>query len=200
MKDEVRILTPNGILGYGIPEADFWRGVDRQPDAIIVDGGSTDPGPYLLGLPKTIVSREAYLRDLSLMLDACANRKIPVYISSAGGAGIRDQVDLMVDLIREIAKREGYRFKIAKIYADIDAQTVRKAWQDGLVSPCGSAPPLREEDIDLSTHIVAQMGAEPFVKVLREHPDVDIIVSGRAYDPAPFAALCMMHGIEPGIY
>jgi len=105
MKDEIRILTPNGILGYGIPAADFWRGIDHKPDAMIVDGGSTDPGPYLLGLPKTLVTREAYLRDLSLMLDACANRKIPIYISSAGGPGIRQHVDLMVDIIAEIAQR-----------------------------------------------------------------------------------------------
>lgn len=200
MKNEIRILTPNGILGYGIPEADFWRGIERQPDAMIVDGGSTDPGPYLLGLPKTIVSRDAYLRDLGLMLDACANRKIPVYISSAGGAGIREQVDLMVELIQHIARREGYQFKIAKIYADIDPEKVRTALRHGKISPCASAPDLQEEDIDMSSHIVAQMGAEPFVKVLREHPGVDIIVAGRAYDPAPFAALCMMHGIDPGIY
>ncbi|CAM3941429.1 3-methylaspartate ammonia-lyase [Bordetella tumbae] len=200
MKDEIRILTPNGILGYGIPEADFWRGIDRNPDAMIVDGGSTDPGPYLLGLPKTIVSRDAYKRDLSLMLDACANRKIPVYISSAGGAGIREQVDLLVSLIQEIAVDKGYHFKIAKIYSDIAPGVVRQAWADGKISPCASAPVLQEDDIDMASNIVAQMGAEPFVNVLREHPDVDVIVAGRSYDPAPFAALCMMHGIEPGIY
>ncbi|MVW79472.1 acyclic terpene utilization AtuA family protein [Bordetella sp. 02P26C-1] len=200
MKEEIRILTPNGILGYGIPEEDFWRGVERQPDAMIVDGGSTDPGPYLLGLPKTIVSRDAYLRDLTLMLNACATRKIPVYISSAGGAGIREQVDMMVELIEQIAKRDGYHFKIAKIYSDIDPELVRQGLAQGKIAPCGSAPALQEEDIDQSARIVAQIGAEPFIKVLREHPDVDIIVSGRAYDPAPFAALCAMHGIEPGIY
>ena len=200
MKDEIRILTPNGILGYGIPEADFWRGVDRNPDAMIVDGGSTDPGPYLLGLPKTIVSRDAYKRDLSLMLDACANRKIPVYISSAGGAGIRDQVDMLVELIQEIAANKGYRFKIAKIYSDIAPDTVRESLAAGNISPCASAPVLQEEDIDMSSNIVAQMGAEPFIKVRREHPDVDIIVAGRSYDPAPFAALCSLHDIEPGIY
>lgn len=167
---------------------------------MIVDGGSTDPGPYLLGLPKTIVSRDAYKRDLSLMLDACANRKIPVYISSAGGAGIREQVDLLVSLIQEIAVDKGYHFKIAKIYSDIAPGVVRQAWADGKISPCASAPVLQEDDIDMASNIVAQMGAEPFVSVLREHPDVDVIVAGRSYDPAPFAALCMMHGIEPGIY
>ncbi|SDV51542.1 acyclic terpene utilization AtuA family protein [Chitinasiproducens palmae] len=200
MKEEIRILTPNGILGYGIPVADFWRGVERQPDAMIVDGGSTDPGPYLLGLPKTLVTREAYVRDLTLMLEACATRKIPIYISSAGGPGIREHVDFMVDVIAEIAQRDGYRFKVAKIYSDVDASVVRDAFAQGRIAPCGSAPALQEADIDASSHLVAQMGAEPFAKALRDHPDLDIIVAGRAYDPAPFAGLCMLHGIEPGIF
>ncbi|SAL76154.1 acyclic terpene utilization AtuA family protein [Caballeronia telluris] len=200
MKDEIKILTPNGILGYGIPAADFWRGMDRQPDAMIVDGGSTDPGPYLLGLPKTLVTREAYLRDLSLMLDACANRKVPICISSAGGPGIREHVDFMVDVIGEIARKEGYRFKVAKIYSDIDPSYVRDALGSGRIAPCASAPEMEVSDVGASSHIVAQMGAEPFAKALREHPDLDIIVAGRAYDPAPFAGLCMLHGIEPGIY
>jgi len=200
MKDEIKILTPNGILGYGIPVADFWRGIDLKPDAMIVDGGSTDPGPYLLGLPKTLVTREAYIRDLTLMLDACANRKVPIYISSAGGPGIRQHVDLMVDIIAEIAQREGYKFKVAKIYSDIDASYVRDAFGSNRITPCASAPELTLEDINASSHIVAQMGGEPFAKALREHPDLDIIVAGRSYDPAPFAGLCMLHGIEPGIY
>src|SRR5687768_9927907 len=70
MKSELKILTPQGMLGYGIPEEHFWRGVQSGPDAIVVDSGSTDPGPYLLGLSKTLVTREAYLRDVSLLVQA----------------------------------------------------------------------------------------------------------------------------------
>ena len=44
-KTEIKILTPVGMLGYGIPEADFWRGIDAGADAVVVDAGSTDPGP-----------------------------------------------------------------------------------------------------------------------------------------------------------
>ena len=78
MKRQLKILTPNGILGYGIPEKDFWRGIDAGADAMIIDAGSTDPGPYLLGLDSTIVSREAYIRDLTIMLTATATRKVTV--------------------------------------------------------------------------------------------------------------------------
>jgi hypothetical protein len=44
------------------------------------------------------------------------------------------------------------------------------------------------------------MGAEPFLKVLQERPDIEVIIAGRSYDPAPFAGLCMLHGISPGTY
>jgi hypothetical protein len=200
VKSELKILTPHGILGYGIPEADFWRGIDAGADAMVIDAGSTDPGPYLLGLNHTIVSREAYLRDLLLMLKACATRKVPVFISSAGGAGTREQVDGLVDVVREIAQREGWKFKLAVIYSDIDKAMVHRQLQQGRIAPCASAPTLTAADIDASVNIVAQMGAEPFLKVLQEQPDVDVVISGRAYDPAPFAGLCMLHGISPGVY
>ena len=74
-----------GILGYGFPAEHFQRGVDRSPDVMIVDAGSTDPGPYMLGLGKTIVDRTAYRHDLTLILRATAERKSPS--SSAPPAG-----------------------------------------------------------------------------------------------------------------
>lgn len=200
LKKELKILTPHGILGYGIPEKDFWRGIDAGADAMIIDAGSTDPGPYLLGLDSTIVSREAYIRDLTIMLKATATRKVPAYISSAGGAGTNRQVDAMLDLISEIAKTNGWQFKAAAIYSDIDKAVILKRLGAGQIEPCSSAPALTADDVTQSTNIVAQMGAEPFLKVLQEQPDIDIIVSGRSYDPAPFAGLCMLHGIDPGVY
>lgn len=200
MKKELKILTPHGILGYGIPEKDFWRGIDAGADAMIIDAGSTDPGPYLLGLDATIVSREAYIRDLTVMLEATATRKVPAYISSAGGAGTNRQVDALLEIIGEIAQTHGWKFKAAAIYADVDKAVILERLAAGRIEPCGSAPELRAGDVQDSTQIVAQMGAEPFLQVLQEHPDIDIIVSGRSYDPSPFAGLCMLHGIDPGVY
>lgn len=199
-KDELKILTPVGMLGYGIPAEHFWRGVDRGLDAIIADSGSTDPGPYQLGLGTMLVTREAYLRDLSLMLQACAERKVPLLISSAGGPGIDRHVDEMVEMIREVAADRGYRFKLAAIYSSIDRGIVHSRLEAGRIVECGPAGELTHEAVDEATEIVAQMGAEPFARVLSERPDVDIIVSGRSYDPAPYAGLCMIHGIDPGVY
>jgi hypothetical protein len=48
----------------------FWYGVKTyKPDAIIVDSGSTDGGPYKLGLGKMTCSKESYVRDMGHMLD-----------------------------------------------------------------------------------------------------------------------------------
>lgn len=54
------------------------------------------------------------------------------------------------------------------------------------------------QDIEGTEAIVAQMGAEPFAKVLDGEP-VDVIVAGRAYDPAPLAAWAIRRGVDPGI-
>ena len=200
MKKELKILTPIGMLGYGIPEDHFWRGVERGPDAIIVDSGSTDPGPYQLGLGQMLVTHEAYVRDLTLMLSATAKHKIKLIISSAGGPGIDRHVDDMIEMIRQISKANGYQFKLSAIYANVDKAIVHERLNENRITECGPAGDLTHDTIDAVTNLVAQMGAEPFAKVLRERPDVDIIISGRAYDPAPYAGLCMLHGIDPGVY
>ncbi len=199
-RQDLKILTPAGILGYGIPPEHFRRGVERGPDAIIVDAGSTDPGPYMLGLGKMIVDRRGYERDLALVLEAAHAKRIPLMVSSAGGPGIDRHVDEVIEMIRAIAATKGYRFKIAAIYADIPRDTIHTRLDAGRIIECGPSGTLTHEAIDAAANVVAQMGAEPFARVLREHPDVDIIVSGRSYDPAPHAGFCMQHGIDPGVY
>ena len=201
MTEELRILTPQGMLGYGVPAEHFWRGIESGVDAMVVDSGSTDPGPYMLGLGHTLVPRESYARDVSLMLKAAYERKIPLIISSAGGAGTDAQVDFMIDLIRELSAANGYKFKLAAIYSSVDRAMIHARLREGRVTECGPSGDLAPSTIDEAVEIVAQIGAEPFAKVLAERPDIDIIVSGRSYDPAPHAALCMVRGgIEPGTY
>jgi hypothetical protein len=200
MKHELKILTPVGMLGYGIPEADFWRGIEEGADAIVIDAGSTDPGPYLLGLDKTIVAESEIERDIRLMLAGSTKAKIPLLIGSAGGAGTDSQVDLVVNVVRRIAQQEGYRLKVAAIYSGVQPRLVVQRMREGRVVPCGSAPQLTQEDLAATGQLVAQMGSEPILKLLREHPDVDVVVAGRAYDPAPYAAICQFHGIDdPGV-
>src|SRR3954447_10363271 len=84
---EIRVLSPTAILGYGFPEASLAAGLARDPHVIAVDAGSSDPGPYYLGAGVSFTDREAVKRDLRLMLRAGRERRVPVVVGSAGGAG-----------------------------------------------------------------------------------------------------------------
>ena len=140
-----------------------------------------------------IVDRQGYTRDLRLVLKAAAERHIPVIITSAGGPGINRHVDEMIDLIHEISSEHGYRFKLAAIYADIDRVVIHNRLAAGHITECGPSGDLTHEAIDDAVNVVAQMGAEPFARVMQGHPDVDIIVSGRPMirRRMPASACCM---------
>lgn len=87
------------VLGgfyLGFPEEDYQRGLEREPDAVILDSGSTDPGPYMLGTGQTMVKPMAYVRDLKLILSGIGEKKIPLMIGSASGSGCRENVDYIV--------------------------------------------------------------------------------------------------------
>ncbi|KAL0260309.1 hypothetical protein SLS55_003995 [Diplodia seriata] len=190
------ILTPNAMLGYGYRQDHFWYGVETyRPRAIIVDSGSTDGGPYKLGMNKMTCGREAYIRDLTPMLEACFYRRITIMIGSAGGDGSNSHVEDMLAIVQEIADRKCLSLKVAAIKENIPRDFIKKRIRDGKCSPCGPLDPLVEEEVDAAVEIVAQMGAEPFMKALETKPNV--IIGGRSYDPAPFAAFCMFHGVEP---
>lgn len=199
MSAPLKILTPCGMLGYGYSEPEFWACIERGVDAIIVDSGSTDPGPYMLGLGATLVTEESYVRDLRPMLRAAHTHRIPVVVSSAGGAGTNAQVDQMVDLVERIATEEDMALRVATLYADIDPDVVAERLTGGRIEPNvrGDLPTL--QDIADSTAIVAQMGAEPFLPLLTEDHPFDVVIAGRAYDPAPHAAFCLVRGIDPAI-
>ena len=185
--DEIRILTPSGMLGYGFPVDHFRQGLALRPHAITIDSGSTDSGPQKLGLGEMTCSREAYVKDIEVLLEAQHETRIPLLISSAGGDGTNLHVDVFREIIAGIARRRGWRFKVASIYADIDKDHIGRELGAGRVEPLGPVPPLDPRELEAATVVVAQMGAEPFLKALDETEGVDVIVSGRAYDPSPTA-------------
>jgi hypothetical protein len=197
--DEIRILTPSGMLGYGFPIDHFRLGLARRPHAITIDSGSTDSGPQKLGLGEMTCSREAYLKDLEVLLEAQQAAKVPLLISSAGGDGTNLHVDAFRDMIAGIVRRRGWRIRLAKIYADIDKAHIARELEAGRVEPLGPVPPLAPREIEAATVVVAQMGAEPFLEALDGSDGVDVIVSGRAYDPAPTAAVAIRAGFDPAL-
>jgi len=197
--DEIRILTPSGMLGYGFPVDHFKLGLAQKPHAITIDSGSTDSGPQKLGLGEMTCSREAYVKDIEVLLAAQHQHRIPLLISSAGGDGSNLHVEAFRGIIAEIAKKRGWRFKLASIYADIDKGHIARELKAGRIEPLGPVPPLDPAEIEAATVVVAQMGAEPFVKALDEADGVDVIVSGRAYDPSPTAAMAIRAGFDPAL-
>jgi hypothetical protein len=159
---DFNILTPNAMLGYGFKSEHFWYGVEKyKPKAIIVDSGSTDAGPYKLGMNKMTCGRDSYIRDLIPMLQAVHHRKTKLLIGSVGGDGSNKHVQEILSMVEEISSAQGFRFQIATINAGIEPDLIKQRIKDRRVGPCGPVEPLTEEAVDKAVDVVAQMGAEP---------------------------------------
>ncbi|MEU9111338.1 acyclic terpene utilization AtuA family protein [Streptomyces sp. NPDC048483] len=195
--DEIRVLSATAILGYGFPDASFEAGLAHRPHVIAADAGSTDPGPYYLGAGESFTDRTAVKRDLERMIHAGQSLGIPVVIGSAGGAGAAPHLTWLRDIVDEIATEQALRLRAAVIPADIDHGTVLQALRDGRISAVPHGPQLTAEDVHASRHLVAQMGTAPLVAALRG--GADVVLAGRAYDPAVFAAMPLLHGFDEGL-
>jgi hypothetical protein len=197
MKPEFKILSPTAILGYGFPEESFQRGMAEKPDLIAVDGGSTDPGPYYLGAGKSFTDRAGVKRDLRYMLTAGIRAGIPVVVGTAGGSGAAPHLEWCRQIVLEIAREEGLRFRMAVIPTDVDREIVHEALDGGRIEALDLVPPMTHEAIDASPHVVAQIGVEPFMRALAA--GAQVVLAGRAYDPACFAALPILRGYDAGL-
>ncbi|MCK8828271.1 DUF1446 domain-containing protein [Natroniella acetigena] len=194
---EIRVLSPTAILGYGFPVESFERGLDKEPDLIAVDAGSSDPGPYYLGAGVSFTDETAVKRDLKLMIKAGQEKDIPVIVGTAGGAGAASHLEWCTQIVKEIAQEEELNFKLATIQAEQEQEFVLEKFRTGDISPLYPAPELTEEELKASTRIVGQMGVEPFIEALDE--GAEVIIAGRAYDPTVFASFCIKEGLPAGL-
>ncbi len=194
---EIKILSPNGILGYGFPLSSFEAGLKLKPDVIAVDGGSTDPGPYYLGAGVSFTTREEVRRDLLYILRGANSLAIPVLIGTAGGAGARPHVDWMLDIVDEVQREERIEFRRAVIYSDVSRELLLKKLNEGKVKPLSVEPPLNEKMIHDSERLVAQIGVEPFVEALEA--GANLIIAGRSLDVAEFSAFPIWKGFSKGL-
>jgi len=194
---EFRMLSATAILGYGFPIASFEEGMKRNPHLIAVDAGSTDPGPYYLGEGVSFTDRNAVKRDLEIMIKAGVERGIPVCIGTAGGSGGEPHLQWNREIVEEIARENDLHFTLAVIHAEQPKETIKRELAAGRVIPLGTSPALTNEIIDETTRIVAQMGVEPFIAARKG--GADVILAGRAYDPAVFSALAVAEGYDMGL-
>ena len=194
---ELRVLTPCGGLGYGFPRTSIEEGMRRKPHIIAVDAGSTDPGPHYLGSGEGTLSRDAQKKDLGILMEAGRGAGIPLIVGTAYTAGAKPHVDKTVDIVKEIARENGWSLKLAVVPADVDKPLLKESLRNGRVRDFEHPESLNSDMIDRSRHIVAQMGVELLIEALET--GTDVIVAGRSYDPALIAALPIMRGFDKGL-
>jgi hypothetical protein len=193
---EIRVLSATGMLGSGFLESSFARGIAWQPHVIACDAGSTDGGPVYLGTGQPYFSKEATRRDLRLMLAGRERLGVPLIVGSCGFAGGDAGVDWMRDIVLEIAREHGYRFRLALIRSEQDTGYLKRRLREGRILPLEPAPPIGEEVLDRSAHIVAVMGHEPIEAALAA--GAQVVLAGRATDTSLFAAVPLMQGAGAG--
>ena len=215
--ESFRIVAPTAILGYGFPEASFNTAMSSgRVDLVAVDAGSIDPGPYYLATRTSFTAIEHVVRDLRIMIrgflsarehfkprsDNTVLRPYPkLVVGSAGGCGTSNQVELMAREVRRLLVEEAG----AAASSDIAIATVTSEIERGSssgkmcsrdfqanghsISPLGPQPGGVDRGCehidDPSTVLVAQMGLDPIMCAL---DNADLVICGRAYDPAVFAA------------
>lgn len=193
---EVRLLSATGMLGSGFLESSFEQGLSLAPHVIACDAGSTDAGPAYLGAGKPYFSKEATRRDLRLMLKGRDRLDVPLIIGSCGFAGGDAGVDWMRDIVLEIARETGYTFRLALVRSEQDKGYLKRRYREGRILPLTPAPPISEEILDRSAHIVGVMGHEPLTAALEA--GAQVVLAGRATDTSLFAAVPLMQGAGAG--
>jgi hypothetical protein len=198
MARTMRILISTGHMGTAPSNPDsYYRGMATNPDCVVADAGSADPGPVYLG--EDISMGHFVEEDMELFLISTRKQGIPLIIGSAGDTGSNSRVDLFVDMIKEMAKKHRLpRFKVGYFYSEVPGEYLKKKILEGrTIEGLGGFPPLTLEEIDRSTRIVALAGVHPFVRLL--DLGADVIIGGRCGDINFTAAPAIRAGFPEGL-
>jgi Acyclic terpene utilisation family protein AtuA len=194
---EIVGLAPSGSMGSGYNLKAFERGLAADPHFIGQDAGTTDTGPYYHGTGLPFLPLATYRHDLSFMLRAARQRRIPLLIGSALTSGCDASLAQAVELVHELAREDGMKFRMAVISAEVDKTDLKRRMAQAPLQSLGPDGALTPETIDQCGPIVAQMGTEPFIRAL--DAGADVIIAGRACDDAIFAALPILRGFDKGL-
>ena len=194
---EIVGLAPSGSMGSGYNLKAFERGLAADPHFIGQDAGTTDTGPYYHGTGLPFLPLATYRHDLSFMLRAARARRIPLLIGSALTSGCNASLAQAVELVHELAREDGMKFRMAVISAEVDKTDLKRRMAEAPLQSLGPDGALTPETIDQCGPIVAQMGTEPFIRAL--DAGADVIMAGRACDDAIFAALPILRGFDKGL-
>ncbi|MFB6310224.1 MAG: acyclic terpene utilization AtuA family protein [Salinirussus sp.] len=195
--DDLSILSPLGMLGYGLPEDSLERARSEfDLDVIAVDGGSIDPGPNYLGRGVSFVDEGMLERDLRLLVNAALEDELPFLVGTAGGSGSSAHLDAVMTILDRVLTDIGREADVVRINTDVEPELVMSKVTAGETSDLGMGPATKE-DIDAAERIVAQVGVTPFIDALERGGD--IVIGGRSSDLSPFAALPLQEGFDPGL-
>ena len=195
--DEMVGLAPSGSMGSGYNLDAFERGLAANPHFIGQDAGSTDMGPYYHGTGAPFLPLATYRYDLSFMLRAARQRRIPLLVGSALTSGCNSALEQAVQIVRELAREHGLKFRMAVIGAEINKADLKRRMAQARFESLGPREELTADTLDLCGPIVAQMGTEPFIRAL--DAGAEVVIAGRACDDAIFAAMPIMHGFDKGL-
>jgi len=195
--EPLRMMAATGLLGYGFSPEAFERGVSLGLDFVAADGGSMDPGPHYLGVGEPFVTRAAIKRDLSFMLPAAIEQGIPLLVGSCGGGGSNAQLQIVREIVEELAREHALSFRMALIEAEPDRAFLKQQVAAGRTEPLGPIAPLTSETVDEAACIVAMMGVEPFQAAL--DGGAQVVLAGRATDASIYSAIPLRRGYAPGL-
>ena len=190
-------MAATGVMGVGIHEPSLQQAIERRPHFIAADAGSTDAGPFALGLGVGAFPREAIRADLATILRNARPAAIPVIIGSVGTAGADIHVDSFLDIAREVAIAEKLHLRVAVIKSEQSKAYLKERLASGAIIPLDPAPPLDAGTIDRSVRIVGMLGVEPLQRALEQN--VDLVICGRCSDPALYAAMPIAMGLPDGL-
>jgi hypothetical protein len=151
--DQLRVLVPGGMLGSGFPPETITHGINRGADAIVIDGGSTDSGPYYLGTGTAKTSEAAVRHDLHILLTSARAADIPLIVTSCGTSGTDSGVDWAADIVTSIAQQEHLTFRLATIYSEQNVEILLSALNAGRIAPLAPLGPLQAVTLRSCTHI-----------------------------------------------
>jgi hypothetical protein len=198
----VTVVTPTGCIGNrGIDKAALRNCILKdRPDAIAVDAGSIDCGPWYLGAGQAHSPRRNIEWDLDTILTEAVPAGVKVLVGSAGGSGAAPHVEQTVAIVRRIAAQRNLKFRLAVIWSDVSTEWLARHLTDGVVEDalhCATGARLTAEEIRATDVVVGMMGTGPFIDALTD--GADVIIAGRAVDAAVIAAYPIFQGCDPGL-
>ena len=102
-----------------------------DPDAVAVDAGSLDPGPYYLGAGLPHVPRYKMKEDCRIMMEGLLTNKTTMVMGSAGGSGGHKHIKWHLDIMDEVAKEMGKTFKVAIVDTTLDKEYLKQKSSQG---------------------------------------------------------------------